>query len=236
MKKSKVYIIVLALIITSCSRFDEDITPKSLNTFQKETIAYFKEIALGFEFSSSTEITRKWNTDMLIYVGGEKEDYLMSELNSIIAEINQLSTDGFSVSITADTLKSNFYIFLGSGNEYGNQFPSSQDLINNNWGLFNINWNDQNELYKGRMYVDIYRAEETAQKHLLREELTQSLGLGKDSNLYAESIFRQSWTLTNHYTPIDKELIRLLYHPKITSGLNSEEVTERLTNILLDEN
>ncbi|WP_162628067.1 DUF2927 domain-containing protein [Arcticibacterium luteifluviistationis] len=66
--------------------------------------------------------------------------------------------------------------------------------------------------------------------------MTQSLGLGKDSDLYLESLFQQSWTLTTNYALIDKELIRLLYHPEITSGLDSKEVTETLTNILLEEN
>lgn len=207
-----------------------------LSEFQKETISYFKEIALGFEFGSNTEITRKWTSEMSIFIGGEKKAYLTTELSSVIEEINQLSSDGFSIAITEDSLKSNYYIFLGSGTDYGNQFPSLKELIKNNYGLFTVNWNGKNELFKGKMYVDIYRADQAAQKHLLREELTQSLGLAKDSYLYPESIFQQSWTYTTSFAPIDKELIRLLYHPNVSTGLNAEEITEILTNILLDEN
>ena len=40
------------------------------------------------------------------------------------------------------------------------------------------------------MYVDIFRANEQGQLHLLREELTQSLGLGQDSEKYLNSIFQ----------------------------------------------
>ena len=64
------------------------------------------------------------------------------------------------------------------------------------------------------MYVDIYKANNIEQKHLLREELTQSLGLGKDSFKYPNSIFQSSWTQTLNYLKIDKDVIRLLYHPK----------------------
>ena len=41
------------------------------------------------------------------------------------------------------------------------------------------------------MYVDIVRADMNEQKHLLREELTQSLGLARDSQSILEyfSIF-----------------------------------------------
>jgi hypothetical protein len=63
------------------------------------------------------------------------------------------------------------------------------------------------------MYVDIIRAkEDDAQKHLLREELTQSLGLFNDSYKYDNSIFYQGWTTTTEYAPIDRELIDMLYN------------------------
>jgi hypothetical protein len=63
------------------------------------------------------------------------------------------------------------------------------------------------------MYVDVVRTtDEEAQKHLLREELTQSLGLTNDSWKYPESIFYQGWTTTTTYTEMDKRLIDLLYN------------------------
>lgn len=86
------------------------------------------------------------------------------------------------------------------------------------------------------MYVDIFRANETEQKHLLREELTQSLGLGKDSPWYSDSIFQQTFsTKTTEYAEIDKELIRLLYHPDMAIGLNKVQVDVVLTDILVSE-
>ena len=85
------------------------------------------------------------------------------------------------------------------------------------------------------MYVDIYRANNIGQKHLLREELTQSLGLGKDSSKYPNSIFQSSWTQTLNYLEIDKDLIRLLYHPKMKIGVDRYEVDNLLREILLGE-
>ena len=86
------------------------------------------------------------------------------------------------------------------------------------------------------MYLDIFRANETEQKHLLREELTQSLGLAKDSPLYPESIFQQSFsTKTTEYAQMDKNLIRLLYHPDMEIGLNRIQVDSNLREILKTE-
>ena len=85
------------------------------------------------------------------------------------------------------------------------------------------------------MYVDTRQVEEIFQMHLLREELTQSLGLARDRIEYPESIFQASWTATTEYADIDKELIRLLYHPDVTSGLNEDQVRQVLVEILSNE-
>lgn len=69
------------------------------------------------------------------------------------------------------------------------------------WGLINIDWD-----------VDTYRANEGEQKHLLREELTQSLGLFNDSPKYRESIFYDGWTTTTEYSDLDREPIQMLYN------------------------
>ncbi len=237
MKIRIVLLLSLIVIISSCSK-EEDIivTPKSeLTTYQSDVISYFKEIALGLEFGGASKITRKRTSTMRIFVGGTPDSEHFGELEKIKNEINSLATDGFSIEIISDSTQSNFYIFFGSGDAYGEIFPSLNNLIDSNWGLFSIFWNNNSEITTGYMYVDIERANPAAQKHLLREELTQSLGLAKDSFLYQTSIFQQDWTTTNEYVDIDKDLIRLLYHPDMSVGLNSSQVDDVLTDILLSE-
>jgi hypothetical protein len=229
-------LIILLIIVSSCSKDEEDVLPVSeLSEYQNEVVNYYKDIALGFEFGNASNVTRKWNSDLRIFIGGEPNIELQNELENIKTEINELVKDGFKVNIVNDSLKSNYYIFFGSGTEYARIFPNQSNLVDSNWGLFYVNWNGSNHFTSGYMYVDITRANSTEQKHLLREELTQSLGLAKDSPLYMESIFQSSWTNTTQYATIDKDLIRLLYHPNMRSGLNENQVDKILTEILISE-
>jgi hypothetical protein len=172
---------------------------------------------------------------MKIFVAGTKTQALMDELELVIQEINALATDGFSASVVADSLESNFYIFLGSGGDYAKKFPSLSNLVLSNWGLFNVSFDGSNEIYSGYMYVDTDRSNSFEEKHLLREELTQSLGLAKDSNRYPDSIFQASWTATTEYSDIDKDLVRLLYHPSMQTGLDRLKCGEVLREIILSE-
>lgn len=204
-----------------------------LSEYEIDVINYFKEISLGFEFGNTSKVTRKWVTEMKVFIGGDLDPELLSELDKIIAEMDEIITDGFKITFVNDSLASNYYIYFGTGEMYGNMFPAESSLVNSNFGLFNVSWNGQNQFVSGHMYVDITRANSIEQKHLLREEFTQSMGLAKDSSLYPESIFQSAWTTTTSYAPIDKDLIRLLYHPKMSTGLNETQVDEILREILV---
>jgi len=231
--KNVIYVLAVSVFIGSCS--DEAISPR-LTAYNESVVSYFKEIALGFELGNASEITRRWGSDMKIFIGGHPTSELLTETNRIVDEINDLSTTGFKIEIVGDTLQSNFYIYFGSGASYAQIFPSLSSHVESNWGLFTLFWDGSNKFMRGYMYVDVYRANLTEQKHLLREELTQSLGLAKDSYLYPESIFQQSFsTKTTEYAPIDRDLIRLLYHREMKVGLNRDEVDNLLRDILLAE-
>lgn len=219
-----------------CTKENEDITPvPEFSEYELKVISYFKEIALGFEFGDASEITRKWNSAMKIFVGGTPSVELLTELETIKNEINNLATDDFQMEIVNDSALCNYYIFFGTGQEFAEIYPAQSDYVDENWGLFYIFWNGANQFQSGYMYVDIDRANTTEQKHLLREELTQSLGLAKDSPRYMESIFQSAWTTTTTYAPIDEDLIRLLYHPDMSVGLNTYQVDEVLKDILGEE-
>ena len=225
---------LLLLINMGCAK--EDSAEPTLDDYDMEVISYFQEIILGFEFGGASEVTRRWETPMKMFVGGRPTSEHKNELTQIIGEINALVTTDFVVEQVSDSLQSNYYVYFGSGTDYARLFPKQANLVSANYGLFRIYWNGAQELNRGHMYVDILRATAEEQLHLLREELTQSLGLPKDSERYRASIFQQSFsTKTTNYAQIDEDIIRLLYHPTMQTNLNDLQVREVLREILLSE-
>jgi hypothetical protein len=187
----------------------ESYDPGKDNQFSKMERDYFNKIAKSSEYNGSCEISR-WTSDMKIYVKGDKPDYLMDELNRVVSELNEI-IDPIDIVLVDNEDESNYQILFGSEQEYNNFKPGSKEHTPNNWGLFIIN--SGKEIRRGTMYVDIYRCESIeGQKHLLREELTQSLGLTNDTFDYPESIFYQKWSETTEYAPIDRVLIDMLYN------------------------
>ena len=200
---------------------------------QQEIVKYFKEIAIGSEYGDQVNVITKWASKMKIYVGGSPAPENILELTKITNEINILVSDGFQIDIVSDSAESNFYIFFGSKYDIAKKFPDSAKHLDYTDALFTVYALPEiHEVFAGYMYVDIFRTSITEQHHLLREELTQSLGLMNDSPTYYNSIFQSSWTKTTEYSDIDKELIRILYNKKIRAGHTIDEVEYILMSIL----
>ena len=181
-----------------------DTEPKKVRS--QEVIDYYNEVVMNSEFDGSVSEPTKWTTDMKIYVEGQPSSELLSELKRVVGELNDI-INPIDLIIVNNKSEANMFVYFGSANNFANMYPSlDRNRLENNWGYFTVGVN------KGKMYVDITRANNEEQKHLLREELTQSLGLLNDSNKYPESIFYQDWTTTTKFAPIDRELIDMLYN------------------------
>lgn len=195
-------------------------------------IDFFVSVALGSEFGANVKVSKKWVQPMAIYLSGNPSIEFMTELDSIISEINQLASDDFSISQVQDSSASNFHIYAGTATDYARQHPTNLELLQSNNGLFSTYYDDHFHIFKGHMWVNTVDTNADEQKHLLREELTQSLGLAKDIPDYAHSIFYDRHSLTTEYSTLDKEVIRLLYHPRFISGLSEDSTRELLKDIM----
>jgi hypothetical protein len=151
-----------------------------------------------------------------------------------VRELNDLATDGFQIYIVASKEESNFQLFFGTKGEFTSEYPADAETVKNSSGIFRIFWNKSNYITRGYAFIH-NETSEREQRHAIREELTQALGLGKDSPLYPESIFQSRWTLPTEFLPIDREIIRCLYHPGMKVGLGQDDVEHALTQILLSD-
>ncbi|MDX2305479.1 MAG: DUF2927 domain-containing protein [Microscillaceae bacterium] len=204
------------------SKAPHDIQLQSLSTKVQH---YFKEIALGSEFGhEANPKIIKWKKNIKIFILGSKPEYLLKELKKIITEFNGL-VHNIRIELSERRTEANLLLVLGSSQEYLKIESGASSFVKNNWGMFTVYENKKYEIERATVFVDVIRAHSReAQKHLLREEITQSLGLMQDSPRYPDSIFYESWSQTTEYSDIDKLLIQILYHPEIRPGFREEDL------------
>jgi len=225
LKKAFHYSILwLILLVSSCITLKDD--PKPLGNELSEAQLYFLSIAFGTEFGGASPVIRKWTSEVKIFMADSTYQELNQELNLVIAELNDL-IETISIRRVNTRAESNLVLYCGNADVFVRDYePATQNVIKNNFGLFWIYWNNQSELIRGNVFVDTQRTQGVnCQRHLLREELTQSLGIMQDSGQFSDSIFQQSWTCTNTYAAVDTMVIKLLYHPLVKPGMSKQQVT-----------
>lgn len=208
---------------------------ESCQKSKEQSREYFLDIAFDTEYekseSASESLIKKWDTNIKVFLKDTTHSELVNESEKIIDEINQLSTS-IAIERVFDESDANFKIFFCDKDTYSDFEPNAKEFVENNYGFVWVYWNSLSEIYKGSMYVDVIRTNNiNCQKHLLREELTQGLGLLNDSYMYSESIFYQDWTCFASYTEIDKLLVKYILNPEIESGMNKNQIAETLKNI-----
>jgi len=233
MVKRLLFFLLISFCLSSCS--EEEL----LTDYEQSVINYFLEVGIGDESGMLPERTFKWTVPMKIFINNKENDELYMELiRNTIDEINVLVTDGFSIEIVSDSILSNTYIFLGSPTDFDNKFPNlerSSDV-----GVA-FTWHNNNINIRAVIFINaiLYSDfNEAAKNTLLKQELMHSLGFLNHSFLYRESALYRGHIFHNfkgEFAQIDKDVIRLLYHPSMSFGLDATQVEEVLRNIYLTD-
>lgn len=188
------------------------------------TLDYFNEIAFGLEYENDTKernpTLKKWEKSGVdIALKGNKLDpYLTNCLENVITDFNSLSaTTKLKVGDESD-----IDLYLIPVEEFSTLIPK---YTPGNYGYFYLEFNENNEISHSTILINSNDPSKDVERcHLIREELTQSMGLPKDSDKYEDSIFYGPWTTVLSYSQLDKELIELLYSGKLKSGMTKQEI------------
>jgi len=221
--------------------YEKEVIDYEPTPYEEEIIDYFKEIALQSEYTDNPEKVVKWKEPIFLYIIKEKEfKPQVSAIKRTINEINKLATDGFKIEITDNLTNSNTILYLCEKERVEELDQEFYEILN---GFdFDVSGFVQGEILTTTYEINkakIFINTETVigvQESAILEEITQSLGLAFDSKKYTNSIFYEDkYKLEEEikqYSQMDKEIIRLLYHPKMKPGLDSTELNKVLRKIL----
>lgn len=197
----------------------------SLESFTPEQIKYFLEIAMGSEFGGSTATIKKWQGNVRIKVIGSPTTEDLNTLRSVISEINSLTNGQANLSL--DDKNPNLKLYFVPESSFKRYEPNYQPI---NFGYFWARLNGDT-IYSANVLITTVNVTQKERSHLIREELTQVLGLMKDSWRYKDSIFYQGWTETTEFTASDRALIKMLYQPDIRPGMRRNQVASVLNRL-----
>ena len=185
-------------------------------------IDYFLTTALGSEYGDKDPTIKKWNQNLHIVVKGNPNAEDLQALRQVVSELNTL-VQPIQLQFSSDRPNVTIYFVPVS------QFKSYlKEYVPGNMGFAYILWDGAYNIYEATVLISTEKISQLERNHLIREELTQSLGLLNDSLFYPDSIFYQKWTQVQTYAPIDRKVIQILYDPKIKPGMKRQKAKKML--------
>ena len=213
---------VLALVPTATA-CDDLFGPD--HRFSYDEIQYYTDVAIGFEYGEPSPYVHKWTDTIVVHVSGNPGQADRQELSRVIAELNALR-DGPDITTTANKESSNFRVHFAPESTFADLL---HQYVPGNKGFFSLLTNEHEEITQAAVLIDNTDAiSQMVRDHLIREEVTQSLGLARDPPEYPESIFGPGGNTPTEYAPIDRAVIRIHDLPEIRSGMTEDSVWEVL--------
>lgn len=190
--------------------------------FGEDAVELYLEVALGAEFGDALPVVRKWTQDLLVRLEGLPAAADVAELDRVIGELNELRS-GPRVRLADPGEPSNITLHFAPESTFAEILP---EYVPVNRGFFWFWSNGRQEITSAVILIDNTDAITQAfRDHLVREELTQVLGLANDSPRFPGSIFHQgTFPAPTSYSDLDREVIRIHDLPEIRPGMTENEV------------
>lgn len=231
----KTHICVLALVLIAMSSFK--IQASAWPNLQYISQSFF-EVGLGTEHGISPNLNlRKWNKPIKIYVEHKIGDKALHD-QLLDAHIKQLvNITNFDISRVDNKSQANVFYYFTKQSELKSLVQrdlgnSAIEYLHGAICLASVKANKKNHITSAHIFIPV----DQARMHgklvaCIVEELTQALGLIRDSDLVFPSIFNDK-TRNALLTGLDEILLRLLSESEIKAGMSQVQLAPIVLQLL----
>lgn len=220
---------VLALAVALAACGEGPAGPDDPRLFTDREIDAYVTVALSTEFGSDPGVVRKWPEDdpIVVRVLGEPSAADRDALEAVASDLEDVY--GASPVAVTDTAPPDVRVHFAPESEFEEIDPRYVPV---NFGFFFFNWDASFRIVRARVLIDIANVGRATREHLIREELTQSMGLPMDTPAFGRSVFHPDFgVMPRAYSPVDSAILRIHGRPEIRPGMGEAEVREVLRGL-----
>ena len=225
---------VIFLLILSAQTAQAVEHPWQKNAFITNS---FYEIALGSEYGGAALEVRKWTKPVKIYVEHQVGDKALHDelLDAQISDLRKIT--GLKISRVSSKKQANIKYYFTSQKKLPGLVRStsgkhSVKYLRTAVCLATIRANRDGSINSAAVYIPVNQARMHAKLvSCIVEELTQVLGLPRDSDEVFPSIFNDH-TPNQTLTGLDVILLKILYSNQIKAGMNKSKLRPILKRVI----
>ncbi|MFC3199474.1 DUF2927 domain-containing protein [Parapedobacter deserti] len=219
-------------IAPSCLQRDEPtISNKNLkylkDKYNTETLNYFYETVFHEDGNGISNIITKRSSNPTIAILGHPTEEEIEYVERAISDVNKLKLP-IRLSLAAPGVSASTKLFFGDLKEVHAFFKPDSVFISDNDADWHVGM-VRSTAYDGiieHANVGIYYTEKdltySTRYKIVLEEIIQSLGIIGDSYNYPSSLFFENYNPAKSLTPLDVDVLSLLYEPVIPANYTRE--------------
>lgn len=197
----------------------------------------FLEIALKNEFTSQPSTLRKWDQPVYVWIDHRVGDEALHSrlVRMHLAHLSALT--GQYVGLVANEQQANVRVVFTTQGQWEHDVEafigaSATKHVKNTVCMASFKVNQASEIISAVVVIPVDQAIRNRKLvSCVVEELTQIMGLPNDSEKVFPSIFNDK-TPDDLMTGLDGLLLKMLYHPYLTSGMKVNEVIPNIKKII----
>lgn len=178
-----------------------------------------KICAFSVEYGDGGGQVHKWTDPIRVYFSGNytKED--LAFFYQFIQDMSENVPNCPPISLVNRKEDANVCFYYVRLKEMGTYISGYTE---GNWGYFTFWWNGSGDINRMDIGIAYDKTNQKERNHLAMEEFIGGLGLTNDHYLDQKSILYQGWTTVQQPTDADWRMMRMLYDPRIVSGMTKE--------------
>jgi len=185
----------------------------------EDVILWFNEVCLSAEYvmGGDPSYLQRWESPIFYTLNGAATETDLQVLRGFVEWLN--TVEGFpGMYETTNVFEANLDIYFCAEQELidrmGDQFYGTDGAV--------TFWYDYNVIYDATI---CYRTEieQNTRNSVILEEIYNGLGPIQDTSMRPDSIIYSEFSTPQQLTDIDELILRLLYHPDMSCGMNAEE-------------
>lgn len=193
----------------------------------EDVITYFSEVCLGAEFVNSGDPSRlqRWEETIYYSIEGEPTEQDVEVIEAMVQWLN--TVEGFpGMEASPDPARTNLNIYFCDQEELLQRL--GDNFQNTDGGV--TFWYQDDIIFKAIVCVRTDLDQELRTSVIL-EELYNGLGPIQDTALREDSIIWSEFSKPQALTPVDALILRLLYHPSLSCGMDAAECAEAIRQL-----
>ena len=189
---------------------------------KQQIIDYFVLTALNNESGIDIGRVVKWTHRVGVCFVGNYISRDVELVEALCDTLNKIS--GFpGIYITENADEADIYMMFAGSAELSRTISGFGLLDNGYCGLV---WDAYFALSKAVIGIDSGMINRGKRDSVICEEFLQAMGLPNDSDMYWESVFRESSDLAEWPSNLDWGIVTVLYNPGIKPGMNEKQAVE----------